>query len=277
MALRRQNSRWSPWCFVATLLLLAVAAIGVGGAHLSGARAQPAALIDLLKKKAAAKGKPAVAAKKGLPGKGFSKGVPAGPKNAISKGCCPARQFQIRARQRTRNARRKRTDQSRQPERHGKRRSLKGSRPQRDGDRTSERRRAERGDNGRTVQERRAARARDWRAAEGLCPRASAPKAASQAPAWRRPRPERLRLRADHRLAIVAAQRLLPPRPLPGQRGFTGVPPVGETRFVSTELMLRIGPNVSRQSLDDTARRLGLTIISTQPSGSPKAPSITSG
>src|ERR1700742_5133149 len=86
MALRRQNSRWNPWCFVATLLLLAVAAIGVGGTHLSGARAQPAALVDLLKKKAAAKGKPAIAAKKGLPGKGVSKGAPGGTKNAISKG-----------------------------------------------------------------------------------------------------------------------------------------------------------------------------------------------
>jgi hypothetical protein len=75
---------------------------------------------------------------------------------------------------------------------------------------------------------------------------------------------ERLRFRADHRREIFAVRRLLPVRPLPGQPGFTGVPPVGETRFVQTEMVFRIGPNVSRQSLDDTARRLGLTVIGSQ-------------
>ncbi len=75
---------------------------------------------------------------------------------------------------------------------------------------------------------------------------------------------DRLRFRADHRREIFNVRRLLPVRPLPGQLGFTGVPPVGETRFVSTEMVFRIGPNVSRQSLDDTARRLGLTVIGSQ-------------
>jgi hypothetical protein len=37
-----------------------------------------------------------------------------------------------------------------------------------------------------------------------------------------------MQLRTDHRMAIVAAQRRLPPRPFPGERGFTGVPPVGD-------------------------------------------------
>jgi hypothetical protein len=40
--------------------------------------------------------------------------------------------------------------------------------------------------------------------------------------------PERLRLRAEHRNAILAVHARLPQRPLPGERGFTGVPPAGE-------------------------------------------------
>jgi len=76
-----------------------------------------------------------------------------------------------------------------------------------------------------------------------------------------------MRLRTDHQLAIVAARRLLPPRPLPGERGFTGVPPVGENAVVSTEMVFRLGPNVSRQALDAAAQRLGLTVISSQDFG----------
>jgi hypothetical protein len=83
--------------------------------------------------------------------------------------------------------------------------------------------------------------------------------------------PERMRLRNDHRLALFTAQRmaqrLLPPRPLPGERGFTGVPPAGETRFVTTELVFRAGPNVSRPALDAAVQRLGLTVISAEDFG----------
>ena len=67
--------------------------------------------------------------------------------------------------------------------------------------------------------------------------------------------------RAEHRSAILAARGRLPPRPMPGQRGFTGVPPAGETRFLSNELVLHVPPNVSRQKVDETARRLGLSAI----------------
>src|SRR5258705_11045188 len=77
----------------------------------------------------------------------------------------------------------------------------------------------------------------------------------------------RLQLRADHRRELLDVRRLLPVRPLPGERGFTGVPPVGETRFVSTEMVFRLGPNVSRQALDAAAQRLGLTVISSQDFG----------
>ena len=78
---------------------------------------------------------------------------------------------------------------------------------------------------------------------------------------------ERRRLVAEHRRDVATWRQLLPRRPLPGERGFTGVPPVGETRSVSTEMVFQAGPNVSRQSVDDAARRLGLTAIATQPSG----------
>ena len=56
----------------------------------------------------------------------------------------------------------------------------------------------------------------------------------------------------------------LPHRPLPGETGFTGVPPRGETRFVSQEMIVHVGPEVSPQALDAAARRLGLTAVSTQ-------------
>jgi subtilisin family serine protease len=56
----------------------------------------------------------------------------------------------------------------------------------------------------------------------------------------------------------------LPARPFPGEAGFTGVPPRGETRFVSNEMVVHVGADVSPQTLDAAARRLGLTSISSQ-------------
>src|SRR5258708_1416709 len=56
----------------------------------------------------------------------------------------------------------------------------------------------------------------------------------------------------------------LPHRPFPGQPGFTGVPPRGETRFVSNEMVVHVGAEVSPQALDAAARRLGLTPIGSQ-------------
>ena len=254
MPLRRQNSRWNPWCLVAILLLLAVAAIGFGGAH-SGARAQPATVImDLLKKKASSKAKPVEAGKKGLiPGKGLvpgSKGVvrgtPAAPKNAISKG--PGTNGVTKA------GSPKGTTTSALP---------KGASPK--GAATSA---LTKGANPKGTTTSALTKGRDPRGSTTTAlPKGIGPKGGFASPRFAATVPERLRLRADHRLAIVAAQRLLPPRPLPGERGFTGVPPIGERRFVSTELVLRIGPNVSRQTLDDTARRLGLVTISAQDIG----------
>ena len=74
----------------------------------------------------------------------------------------------------------------------------------------------------------------------------------------------RLQLRADHRRELLTVRRLLPVRPLFGERGFTAVPPVSETRFVSTEMVFRVGPNVSPQALQAAMQRHGLTAIGSE-------------
>jgi subtilisin family serine protease len=53
----------------------------------------------------------------------------------------------------------------------------------------------------------------------------------------------------------------LPHRPFPGEAGFTGVPPRGETRFISNEMVVQVGAEVPPQVLDAAARRLGLIQI----------------
>jgi Subtilase family len=53
-------------------------------------------------------------------------------------------------------------------------------------------------------------------------------------------------------------------RPMIGERGFTGVPPAGETRFVTSEMVLHVPANVSPQTVDNAARRLGLSTIGSQ-------------
>jgi hypothetical protein len=53
-------------------------------------------------------------------------------------------------------------------------------------------------------------------------------------------------------------------RPFPGEAGFTGIPPRGESRFVSNEVVLHAPSNVSAQAVDAAARRLGLVAVSSQ-------------
>jgi subtilisin family serine protease len=72
------------------------------------------------------------------------------------------------------------------------------------------------------------------------------------------------RFRLEHRQSIVIARSRLPVRPFPGERGFTGVPVAGESRYIRNEVMLRIGPNVSEQTIDAVARRLGLSSVGSQ-------------
>src|SRR5215470_14523237 len=54
-------------------------------------------------------------------------------------------------------------------------------------------------------------------------------------------------------------------RPLPGERGFTGVPPAGETRFRSREMVFHVDANVSPQTVEATARKLGLSTVDAEP------------
>jgi hypothetical protein len=53
-------------------------------------------------------------------------------------------------------------------------------------------------------------------------------------------------------------------RPFPGRAGFTGIPPRGETRFVSNEVVLHTSSNVSARAVDAAAKRLGLIAINSQ-------------
>jgi Subtilase family len=52
--------------------------------------------------------------------------------------------------------------------------------------------------------------------------------------------------------------------PLPGQPGFTGVPPAGERRFIQNEMVLHIGADVSPEAVQSVATRLGLTQVGYQ-------------
>ena len=53
-------------------------------------------------------------------------------------------------------------------------------------------------------------------------------------------------------------------RPLPGGAKFTDIPPRGETRFVSNEVVFHAPSSVSAQAVDAAARRLGLVAVSSQ-------------
>jgi subtilisin family serine protease len=56
---------------------------------------------------------------------------------------------------------------------------------------------------------------------------------------------------------------LVPRRPIIGERGFTGVPPANETRFLTSEMVFHVPPNVSAQTVDALARRLNLSTVAT--------------
>jgi subtilisin family serine protease len=57
---------------------------------------------------------------------------------------------------------------------------------------------------------------------------------------------------------------LIARRPMIGERGFTGVPPAGETRFLTNEMVFHVPPNVSAQTVNTVARRLGLSTVASQ-------------
>jgi subtilisin family serine protease len=77
---------------------------------------------------------------------------------------------------------------------------------------------------------------------------------------------EHRRFELAHRQALFEQRARLPFRPFPGERGFTGVPPAGETRYLSNEMVFHVGANVSREAVDNVARRLGLSTAGSQAS-----------
>src|SRR6185503_14047948 len=50
----------------------------------------------------------------------------------------------------------------------------------------------------------------------------------------------------------------------PGERNFTGVPPVAETRYVSTEMVCQWGPDITQERIEEVARQHNLTIVNVQ-------------
>jgi subtilase family protein len=70
--------------------------------------------------------------------------------------------------------------------------------------------------------------------------------------------------RATHRNEMLAIRSRLPTYPLPGERNFTGVPPVSETRFVQTEMVCQWGPDMTQAGIEAIARRHNLEIASVQ-------------
>src|SRR6185295_2678193 len=75
---------------------------------------------------------------------------------------------------------------------------------------------------------------------------------------------EHRRFMASHRSLIVATRLRLPQRPMIGQLGFTGVPPVSERRFVTTEMMFFASGAVSRTQVETAAARHGMSIVGVQ-------------
>ena len=70
--------------------------------------------------------------------------------------------------------------------------------------------------------------------------------------------------RTTHRSELFSIRNRIPVRPLPGERNFTGVPPVAETRYVNTEMVCQWGPDITPQRIEEIARQHNLTILAVQ-------------
>ena len=70
--------------------------------------------------------------------------------------------------------------------------------------------------------------------------------------------------RFTHRSDMLAFRARLPTFPLPGERNFTGIPPVAETRFVTTEMVCQWGPDITQAQIAEIARQHNLTIVGVQ-------------
>jgi hypothetical protein len=70
--------------------------------------------------------------------------------------------------------------------------------------------------------------------------------------------------RTTHRSELFAIRSRMPVRPLPGERNFTGVPPVAENRFINTEMVCQWGPDITQAGVEQIAREHNLTILDVQ-------------
>jgi hypothetical protein len=70
--------------------------------------------------------------------------------------------------------------------------------------------------------------------------------------------------RVTHRSSLLSQRARIPVRPLPGERNFTGIPPVNESRFVVTEMVCQWGPDITQQRIEEVAREHDLQIIAVQ-------------
>ena len=70
--------------------------------------------------------------------------------------------------------------------------------------------------------------------------------------------------RFTHRSDMLSFRARLPTFPLPGERNFTGIPPVAETRFVTTEMVCQWGPDITQAQIEAIARQHNLVIVGVQ-------------
>src|SRR5436305_4386951 len=70
--------------------------------------------------------------------------------------------------------------------------------------------------------------------------------------------------RFTHRSEMLAIRARMPTYPLPGERNFTGIPPIAETRFVTTDMVCQWGPDITQARIEEVARQHNLTIIAVQ-------------
>src|SRR3954469_3370686 len=70
--------------------------------------------------------------------------------------------------------------------------------------------------------------------------------------------------RFTHRSEMLAIRARMPTYPLPGERNFTGIPPLAETRFVTTDMVCQWGPDITQARIEEVARQHNLTIVGVQ-------------
>ena len=68
----------------------------------------------------------------------------------------------------------------------------------------------------------------------------------------------------DHRRENFIARAACRSGRISASAGSPAVPPAGETRFVTNEMVFHVGPNVTREAVESVARRLNLSIVASE-------------